>query len=441
MRAQATGYAGDPNVSTPYLDKLASESARFTTAVSSCPICTPYRACLLTGRYPLTHGLFMNDLCLNNEAPTFAKIYAQAGYDTAYIGKWHLDGHGRRSYIPPERRQGFDYWKVLECTHEYFDSWYYEGNDENHKVWDGYDALAQANDAAGYISTRADNRKPFVLMISFGPPHNPYDDVPPDYLNRYDASKLELRPNVPADLEEVARESLRGYYAHITALDECVRRIDTALHEANLARNTIFVFTSDHGDSVESNCRPEHPSVNKQRPYDESILVPFLLRWPGASRPGAKTVSAPFAPPDILPTLLGLSGVDAPKTIEGVDFSPAILGTEDIARPAVLIAGYSPFADWRRGRGGREYRGVRTERYTYVRDLRGPWLLFDNENDPYQMSNLVGRAEYRGIEADLRSALDRTLREQSDGFLPAEKLREKWGYTDLDHNDSVRYWN
>src|SRR5437764_6222260 len=118
-RAQAFGYAGDPNVRTPHLDALERESLRFVNAVSNVPVCTPTRASILTGQRALTHGLFMNDAPLNPEAVTIAKVLGKAGYDTGYIGKWHVDGHGRSAYIPPQRRQGFEYWKVLECTHDY----------------------------------------------------------------------------------------------------------------------------------------------------------------------------------------------------------------------------------------------------------------------------------------------------------------------------------
>ena len=118
-RAQATGYAGDPNLKglTPNLDRLAAEGVNFTHAVSTCPVCTPYRASMLTGQYPLTNGLFLNDLSLNPDAVSIGKVLKGVGYNTAYVGKWHVDGKGRGSYIPKERRQGFDYWKVLECTH------------------------------------------------------------------------------------------------------------------------------------------------------------------------------------------------------------------------------------------------------------------------------------------------------------------------------------
>ena len=136
-RAQSTGYSGNTNVKTPAIDKLAKESIVFTNAVSCNPVCTPARASLLTGQYTLTHGLFYNDKPLDKDANTIAKIYKSAGYETGYIGKWHLNGHepgektwdARAKFIPKDRRQGFDFWQVLECTHDYNNSWYW-GNDD-----------------------------------------------------------------------------------------------------------------------------------------------------------------------------------------------------------------------------------------------------------------------------------------------------------------------
>ena len=160
-RAQATGYAGDPNVRTPHLDALAAESINFTQALAGCPVCSPYRASLLTGQYPLRHGVFVNDVYLQPRSASIAEAFSAAGYDTAYIGKWHVDGHGRSNYIPPERRQGFDYWKVLECTHEYNNSPYYEGDSDEKRYWDGYDAIAQTRDAQAYMRNRNEDR-PFL---------------------------------------------------------------------------------------------------------------------------------------------------------------------------------------------------------------------------------------------------------------------------------------
>ena len=146
-RASATGYAGDPNVKTPNLDRLAKEGLNFRNAVSVCPVCTPYRAALMTGRYPTSTGMFLNDAHLPDSELCIAEVLKAAGYATAYIGKWHLDGHGRSSYIPPERRQGWDYWKAAECDHNYNHSHYYTGNSDEKRFWEGYDAFAQTKDA------------------------------------------------------------------------------------------------------------------------------------------------------------------------------------------------------------------------------------------------------------------------------------------------------
>ena len=139
-RAQAFGFAGDPNVKTPHLDLFERQCIHFTQAVAGMPVCSPTRASLLTGQRPQTHGVFLNDVPLSLNAVTLPKELKAAGYDTGCIGKWHIDGHGSRSaFIPRERRQGFDYWKVLECTHAYHESAYYAdglqvGRDNNGAV-------------------------------------------------------------------------------------------------------------------------------------------------------------------------------------------------------------------------------------------------------------------------------------------------------------------
>ena len=228
-RAQATGYAGDPNAKTPNLDKLAKESINLTNAVSGCPVCSPYRASLMTGRYPLTHGVFLNDVLLSTDAVSIADAYNTAGYETAYIGKWHLDGNRRTAFIPRDRRQGFKFWKALGCTHNYNNSFYYA--DKNVRLkWNGYDAIAQTREARRYIRERS-NDKPFALFLSWGPPHSPYHTAPRKYKDFFKAEELKLRPNVPKALVAKARNTLAGYYAHIAALDDCIGEILQTLKE------------------------------------------------------------------------------------------------------------------------------------------------------------------------------------------------------------------
>jgi len=434
-RAQATGYAGDPNVKTPNLDALQEESANFVNAVSGCPVCSPYRASLMTGQYPLTHGVFLNDVCLRHDVASLADAFVGAGYDTAYIGKWHLDGHGRSNYIPPERRQGFDYWKALECTHDYNHSAYYASDSEEKLHWDGYDAIAQTKDAQAYLRRHAGDR-PFLLALSWGPPHAPYGTAPEAFRRLYPPEDVQLRPNVPENSADDARRALAGYYAHCSALDSCTGEILRTLDEEGLARDTIFVFTSDHGDMLGS-----QGHWKKQRPWDESVRVPFLIRYPGLPgwQPGRS--DALIDAPDVMPTLLGLCGIPIPESVEGLDFSDHVRGGPDPSDGAALLMCPHPFGQWTRKRhNAKEYRGLRTKRYTYARTLDGPWLLYDNERDPHQFENLIARKEYAGVRADLDNRLRSRLDRMGDQFLPGMDYIRKWGYL-VDETETVTYTN
>ncbi len=431
-RAQAMGHGGDANAQTPCLDALAREGVRFTQALSAQPVCSPYRASLLTGQYPLTHGVFMNDVCLNPQAATLAKVLGAVGYDTAYIGKWHLDGHGRSSYIPPERRQGFDYWRVLECTHDYNNSQYYADSDPAPRRWEGYDAIAQTRDAQRYIRERGGD-KPFLLVLSWGPPHDPYGTAPQAYRDRFSPDALSLRDNVPEGSAAEARKMLAGYYAHMAALDQCVGELLETLDECGLAQDTIFVFTSDHGDMLGS-----HGARNKQQPYSESIRVPFLLRYPSGLKQFGREFNTLFNAPDIMPTLLGLAGASAPAEVQGVDYSAALRAGESPQVDSAFILCPAPFGQWTRDRGGREYRGVYTGAYTYVRDLNGPWLLFDNAADPYQQRNLVSLPEYADVQRRLDAQVDEWLARTHDEFKPAAQHLAEWGYL-VDASGTVPY--
>ena len=427
-RASAFGYAGDPNVKTPQIDKLAAQSVRFANAVSVCPVCTPDRASLLTGRFPTSTGMFLNDLYLPDSELCLGEIFQSAGYDTAYIGKWHLDGHGRDAYIPPERRQGFDYWKVAECDHNYNHSHYYAGTSPEKKFWPGYDAFAQTADAQQYLRGRAvAGGKPFLLFLAFGSPHFPHASAPAEYKALYPPEKLTLAPNVAPERAAAARRELQGYYAHCSALDQCVGELLGTLEQTGLAARTLVVFTADHGEMMGAH---DVAPCLKQWPYDEAAHVPFLLRHPRAP---ARVVTTPINATDVLPTLLGLSGVAVPKTVEGEDLSGVVKGQGAGPDRAALIMSVSPFIP-----GLEEYRAVRTRRHTYVRNLAGPWLLFDNEADPYQMRNLVAEPAHAALRQELDARLQAELKKIGDEFRPRQYYLDKWGYRVARHG-SISY--
>lgn len=433
-RAQAFGFAGDPNVKTPHLDRLERESVNFTQAVAGMPVCSPTRASLLTGQRPLTHGVFLNDVQLNTNAVTLAKVLKQEGYDTGSIGKWHIDGRGRSNFIPRERRQGFDYWKVLECTHAYNKSPYYADGPEL-LYWDGYDAIAQTRDAQRYLKEQAKSGKPFLLWLAWGPPHNPYETAPEKYRAMYPPEKIKLRGNVPEAFQETARKELAGYYAHCTALDDMVAELRATLEATGQADNTIIVFTSDHGDMIRS-----LGMQRKQKPYEESARVPMIFHLPKSLGIAPRRVEGAINTEDVMPTLLSLCGLTVPKSVEGFDFTGYMRGGKDPSGGAALIQCASPFGEFQRATGGIEYRAIRTSRHTFARDLNGPWLLFDNQADPFQLNNLVGRPEHADLQDRLNRQLKAKLASQKDEFLPGPEYVAKWGYK-VDARGTVPYKN
>jgi arylsulfatase A-like enzyme len=430
-RASEHGYAGNREVQTPHLDALARESVDCSHCVATMPVCSPWRASLLTGQFPLTHGLFLNDLRLSDRSPKLGQCFADAGYDTAWIGKWHVDGSGRDAPIPPDRRCGFEHWRVLECTHNYLRSAFYADNDTVPRIWPGYDADSQTADAVRWIEGRRNTSKPFLAVLAWGPPHDPYRDCPPDLLAAYDAHPPTPRPNVPDSQRERHRRDGAGYYAHIAALDRCAGRLIQALKNTGEWDNTVFVYTSDHGEMLGS-----HGLWKKQKPWDESIRVPLLVRAPGVR---ARQLDAPVETPDLMPTLLGLAGLDVPDSAEGRNLAPVLHGKRPPDRDrAALILCPAPFGEWAAANGGRAYRGVRTRRHTFVRDLQGDWLLYDNHDDPSQMRNRAGDASQRHVRNALDEQLRERLRSTGDDFATPSTLVHRCGYR-VDRNGTVDY--
>lgn len=436
-RASDHGYAGNREVITPYIDALASQSVNFTHAVSGIPVCCPHRASLLTGKRPLTHGLYLNDLSLSSDHRSIAHCLNDSGYQTGYIGKWHIDGQGRQEYTPPERRQGFQFWRALECPHNYNKSAFY-ANSSDKIFWKGYDAIAQTREAEKFLKNHSKKQgsDPFALFLSWGPPHAPYHTAPDKYKSLYAQKNLTLRNNVPDQDRETALNDYRGYYAHMTALDDCLGDLMKTLEETGLSENTIVVYTSDHGDMLHS-----HGFRKKQQPWDESLRVPFLVRWPSRLKNKARKISMPIDTPDIMPTLLGLTGeTKIPDEVDGCDLSQVILGKQKPDEDyAALITCPQPFGQWNRSRGGREYRGIRTTRHTYCRDLNGPWLFYDNEADPFQQNNLVGKGGHAQVQKRLEEHLQNLLKESHDEFLPGSELVRRSGYVINEKSGTVNY--
>jgi len=299
--------------------------------------------------------------------------------------------------------------------------------------WEGYDAIAQTRDVQQYLKDHAKGIKPFLLWLAWGPPHNPYETAPAKYRAMYSPEKIKLPPNVPDTSAATARKELAGYYAHCSALDDCIDDILRTLDETGLSDNTIIVFTSDHGDMLWA-----HDQQRKQRPWEESVRVPMLFRLPPSLGIKAQRLAATINTEDVMPTLLSLCGKPIPSSIEGLDFAGAMRGGVDPSGGATIARCISPFGEFIRKRGGREYRAVRSAHYTYVRDLNGPWLLYDNQSDPHQMQNLVGQPAHAKLQAEMEDLLAKKLKAQNDEFRPGPKYIEKWGYK-VDAEGTVPY--
>ena len=180
--------------------------------------------------------------------------------------------------------------------------------------------------------------------------------------------------------------------------------------------------------------------LKKQRPYDEAIKVPMLIRYPAKFGEKSRRVIDPIGTPDLLPTLLGLNDIVSSESIEGKDFSSQLLAGEELGNEAALIMLPVPFHEWKFQSGGREFRGIRTKRYSYVKDLKGPWLLYDDEKDPYQQNNLVNESAFSDLQNQLESILMDKLKTINDSFLPADEYMTKFNYL-YDAQDSTRQSN
>ncbi|MDN3663958.1 sulfatase [Algibacter miyuki] len=433
-RGSALGYAGNPDVKTPHLDAFAKTSVNFTNAVSVTPVCTPHRAALLTGKFPTTTGMFLNDLYLPSEELCMAEILKEEGYNTAYWGKWHLDGHGRSTYIPKERRQGFDFWKALECSHNYTKMPYYDNENTELKHWGEYSPFAIVKDANQYLTKHANDENPFLAFISIATPHYPHNSAPKKYKDMYSPDALTLNPNVPEEFKERSRKELQGYYAHATATDEAIGKVIAKIKELNLSDNTIIVFTADHGEMM--GAHGVKPFV-KQLAWDESIRVPFLIKYPGMDKQKGAVINAPLTTPDILPSLLSLINIKIPDDIEGENLSELIKNPNPEFDRAALVMNVAPFGS---NYNDSPYRAIKTKQYTYARTPKGPTMLFDNLSDPYQMHNLLGKSEFTELQNELDTKLNVALKKLGDDFKTREAYLKEWGYMLDEKKKAIPYW-
>lgn len=417
LRADALSFSGGP-IETPNLDWLAQHGVWFENAYVPTSLCTPSRASLLTGRYPHAHGLLDNVGSDDPLAslPFLPELLHDAGYETGFVGKWHLPGDVAAA------QRGFDAWVSFPDQGEYFDQDLWVDGELEPATEHLSDALT---DHAEAFVRRARTR-PFFLVLSHKAPHAPY--VPP---KRHASLLTDLEVDLPDTLREPAaarpahfeairkqeeafgqrfdeRDLLavvRGYHALVPGIDESVWRLLQALNETGALNDTLFVFASDNGFLL-----GEHASLYKRRVWEPSIRVPLALYWPGRLPEGLREPHL-VSLVDLMPTLLELAGVAVPAGVQGRSLLPLLepAGTTPPAWRQRLLA-YEP-ADLRAGVvRPREY-ALRRGSWKYA-VLCGAGLeeaLYDLAADPGERENLAGRPEHAreldGLRADLAAEL------------------------------------
>jgi len=436
------GCAGNDEVLSPNLDAFAQGGLQFNAAYSNCPLCVPARGTLLTGLHALKHKAIANDLPVDTSLESFGTRLKSAGYASGYIGKWHLGGVPRDQAIEAPRRLGFDTWKVRQCSHDYLHPVYHDEANQLH-VCEGYEPVVQTDLALDFLNAQTAD-SPWGLVLSWGPPHEPYDAVPEQYRKHFNPAALTLRGNVPDELGPIAgagemgepelREWLAGYYAHIMALDEQFGRIVAQLKANGQWENTLILYTSDHGDLLGS-----HNMIFKQMPHEESSHIP-LIAGGGLPELARGQCDGLISLVDLLPTVLSFLNVDFDAdAVDGTDLSRLLVDPSAPGADLVYLYSLLP-CHYAVTRGDASWRTIRTKdsTFAYNADTGSDWLLFDNRKDPLQQTNLIDACPDLDVSA-LRDQLFECIR-QYDRNLSWQELIQKEDFVDA-WNHSQRHFN
>jgi arylsulfatase A-like enzyme len=399
QRWDSTGVHGNPLDLTPNFDQMAQRGTHLFHTFTCQPVCGPARAVLQTGKYATTVGCWRNGIALPATARTLAHHFHEAGYRTAYIGKWHL---ANQQAVPVEQRGGYEYWlaaNALEHSSDAYDTRMYDGDNQEVKL-PGYRVDAQTDAAIRYID--AHQHEPFFLFLSFLEPHfqNHRDDYPaPDvYRDRYHGRW------VPPDLAALggsAHTHLGGYWGMVKRLDEALGRLQDALKSLKLDENTIILFTTDHGCHFKT-----RNSEYKRSCHDSSIRIPTALI--GGPFTGGGRVEKLVSLVDLPATLLDAAGIPVPKEMQGRSVLP-LLGGRKAEWPDDMFVQISE---------AQVARAVRTLRWKYcvnAPDKDGnkdagseryvEEALYDLYADPYELNNLIGYESHRAVADVLRDRL------------------------------------
>jgi N-acetylglucosamine-6-sulfatase len=439
------GFMGKPKfLETPNMDRMAKNGAHIKNAFVTTSLCSPSRASILTGLYSHKHGVVNNQAAMSENCIFFPEYLQKMGYQTAFMGKWHM---GSGSDDP---KKGFDKWISFKGQGVYYDP---EFNIDGEMVQrKGYMSDLLTEYAADWI--REQKNKPFFLYLSHKAIHFPFEPAK-RHEGKYENVKIEYPPSM-ADTEEnykdkpdwvrKQRDSWHGvdymyhgnmdfdsfykrYCETILGIDDSIGDVFKVLEEANLLDSTLIIYMGDNGF-----CMGEHGLIDKRQMYEESIRVPMLAHCPELIRSGS-VIPQMVQNIDIAPTILDLAGVRIPREMDGKSFLPLLKGKEEKWRDAIF---YEYFWEWEYPETPTVF-GIRTDKYKYM-SYYGIWdfdELYDIENDPNEMKNLIGLPEYEKTIQDLSNRVFGWLEETKGMQIPLRRRGQYRGANRLNKDGSV----
>lgn len=421
QRWDSTGVHGNPLNLTPNFDQFARSGTHLDYMFTCQPVCGPARSVLQTGLYATETGVWKNHLALDTEAVTLAKCFASAGYQTGYIGKWHLGGvkpgifDWDQAPVTKELRGGYDYWLGVDLP-EFVSDEYHTilfDNDNNSVSLPGYRVDAYTDAAIRYMDSVKEN--PFLLFLSFLEPHhqNHRDDfaAPVGYDTPYVAKWI------PPDLLALpgnAHGQIDGYWGMVKKLDEAFGRIQDALLSMGIAENTIVLFTSDHGCHFKT-----RNNEYKRSCHESSIRIPAAFNGPGFS--GGGKVNELVSLVDIPPTLLDAAGITVPENMQGHSIMPLLRTRDQETIDSWQKAVYIQISE------DKVSRAIRTKRWKYAvtaPDVNGfevpssfvykEEFLYDLKSDPYELENLISSVAHISIKKKLKKLILQKMAEAGE---------------------------
>lgn len=441
----AMSFTQTPALRTPVMERMAREGVSVDRHYSNVPLCSPYRALLMTGRWPFQQGVVANDIELRERPDlpeesktrgTLAWLFKDAGYRTALFGKWHLGNYHDFDlpYVPKwlfggrtAEPFGFDRSVIWNATNNHRRGTYQIDGGRPHP-WEGESNSEETTrQALEWIDEQARGERPFFVLISVNPPHEVLVDAPESKKALY--PDTEALPFHPEDrIRNFAQH--QGYHAHISAVDDHLGLVLDRLEELGAADDTILIYTSDHGGlgGIEG-----HDYGEKRTPHDVSARVPLLIRWPAGIRPGADA-DFPTSAIDLPATLLSLAGIgdllraageparDSLAYLEalpGFDFAPFLTGDAQDREPQhSVFLGHPSSVDAMPRRP--LWRAVATDDWVYAVGSEGEIALW-SAADELQRENLVDDSAYletrRELWAELNRWMDRAERPFYDQWL------------------------